>query len=74
MIPTMLRVGWLSLKRDPVALGLTFILPIVFFSIFAMIFGGMGSGGGGGASSLRIASAQSGPLPGSTPATGRGPE
>lgn len=42
---TMLRIGWLNLKRDRVALVLTFVLPIVFFSIFAMIFSGMSGGG-----------------------------
>jgi len=48
MIPTLLRIGWLNLKRDYVALGLTFVLPIVFFSIFAVIFGGMSGAGSGG--------------------------
>ena len=45
---TILWVNWLRLRRDRVALGLTFVLPILFFSIFAMIFGGMGRGGGSG--------------------------
>ncbi len=49
MIRTLLQIRWLNLKRDYVGLGLTFILPIVFFSIFATIFGGMNTGGGGGA-------------------------
>ncbi|MDH3253920.1 MAG: ABC transporter permease [Acidobacteriota bacterium] len=44
MIRTLLAINWLNLKRDRVALGLTFVLPLVFFSIFAVIFGGMGSG------------------------------
>ena len=44
----------LNLKRDYVALGLTFILPIIFFSIFAMIFGSMSSGPGSGPSALRV--------------------
>ena len=39
MIGTLLRVGWINLRRDRVAQALTFILPIVFFSIFAMVFG-----------------------------------
>ncbi len=47
MIATLLRINWLNLRRDHVALGLTFALPIVFFSIFAFIFGGMGGGGNG---------------------------
>ena len=38
MIWTVFRLGWLHLKRDRVALLLTFVLPIVFFSIFAAVF------------------------------------
>ena len=53
MIPTMLKSGWLNLKRDYVALALTFVLPIVFFSIFAGVFGNMA--GGGGMSDVEIA-------------------
>lgn len=41
---TLLRIGWINLKRDRVAQALTFILPIVFFSIFASVFGGQGDG------------------------------
>ena len=37
---TLLRIGWMNLKRDRVAQTLTFLLPIVFFSIFASVFGG----------------------------------
>jgi ABC-2 type transport system permease protein len=40
---TLLRVGWINLRRDRVAQALTFILPIVFFSIFAMVFGRQGN-------------------------------
>jgi ABC-2 type transport system permease protein len=40
MIWTLLRIGWINLKRDRVAQALTFLLPIVFFSIFATVFGG----------------------------------
>jgi ABC-2 type transport system permease protein len=36
---TMLRLGWLNLKRDRVVQALTFLLPIIFFSIFATVFG-----------------------------------
>jgi ABC-2 type transport system permease protein len=36
---TLLRIGWINLRRDRVAQALTFLLPIVFFSIFAMVFG-----------------------------------
>jgi ABC-2 type transport system permease protein len=39
MIPTLLRIGWLNLKRDRVAQALTFLLPVLFFSIFALVFG-----------------------------------
>src|SRR5688572_22041848 len=46
MIRTLVRIGWLNLKRDRVALVLTFVLPIVFFSIFAFIYGGLSGGGG----------------------------
>lgn len=42
MIGSILWSHWLHLKRDYVALGLTFVLPIVFFTIFAAIFSGMG--------------------------------
>ncbi len=42
MIGPLLQVGWTSLKRDRAALFLTFVLPIVFFSIFAMVFASMG--------------------------------
>jgi ABC-2 type transport system permease protein len=40
MIATLLRIGWINLKRDRVAQALTFLLPILFFSIFASVFGG----------------------------------
>ena len=57
MMTTLLRTGWLNFKRDRVALGLTFVLPIIFFSIFAMIFGGMstgGSSGGGSSAGMKV--------------------
>jgi ABC-2 type transport system permease protein len=54
VIGPLLRISWLNLKRDRVALGLTFVLPLVFFSIFAVIFGGMGSGTGTGPSTLKV--------------------
>jgi ABC-2 type transport system permease protein len=41
MIATILRVTALSLARDRVALLLTFVLPVVFFSVFAVVFSGM---------------------------------
>lgn len=43
MLITLLRLGWLSLKRDRVTQALTFLLPILFFSIFATVFGGQGN-------------------------------
>jgi len=39
---TLLWVGWTNLRRDRVAQMLPFLLPIVFFSIFATVFGGQG--------------------------------
>lgn len=36
---TLLRIGWINLTRDRVVQALTFLLPIVFFSIFALVFG-----------------------------------
>src|SRR4051812_42765339 len=41
---TLLRIGWINLRRDRVAQALTFVLPIVFFSIFATVFGGRAGG------------------------------
>ena len=43
MIPTIIKLGWLNLTRDRVAQALTFLLPILFFSIFASVFGGQNS-------------------------------
>ena len=51
MIGTLLKTGWLNLRRDRVAQALTFLLPIVFFSIFASVFGGQASG----TSTIRVA-------------------
>jgi ABC-2 type transport system permease protein len=39
MILAVVRTGFLNLRRDRAALALTFVMPIAFFSIFAMIFG-----------------------------------
>ncbi|HYN07398.1 MAG TPA: ABC transporter permease [Vicinamibacterales bacterium] len=36
---TLLRIGWINFRRDRVALSLTFVLPVIFFSIFAGVFG-----------------------------------
>lgn len=35
---TFLRIHWIGLKRDRVVQALTFLLPIMFFSIFATVF------------------------------------
>lgn len=45
MILAVLRASWLALRRDRAALALTFAVPIVFFSIFAAIFGGQRDAG-----------------------------
>jgi ABC-2 type transport system permease protein len=42
MISAVVRTSWGILRRDRAALALTFAVPIVFFSIFAVIFGGAG--------------------------------
>ena len=39
---TLIRIAWTNLRRDRVAQALTFLLPIIFFSIFATVFGGRG--------------------------------
>ena len=42
MILTLLRVAWLNMKRDRVGQAMTFLLPVLFFTIFATVFGGRG--------------------------------
>ena len=44
MIFTLIKAGLLSLRRSPVELLLIFVVPVAFFSIFAMIFGGTSDG------------------------------
>ena len=39
MILSVVRTGWMNLRRDRAAWMLSFVVPIVFFSIFASIFG-----------------------------------
>jgi ABC-2 type transport system permease protein len=39
MIPVLIRISQISLSRDRVAQSMTFLLPVIFFSIFAMVFG-----------------------------------
>jgi ABC-2 type transport system permease protein len=39
---TLLRIGWTNVRRDRVAQAMTFLLPIIFFSIFATVFGRQG--------------------------------
>jgi ABC-2 type transport system permease protein len=46
MIPVLTRVAWTNLRRDRAAQVLAFLVPIAFFSIFAMVFGGRGGDGG----------------------------
>jgi len=41
---TLIRVGLTNLRRDRVAQAMTFVLPIVFFSIFATVFGRQSGG------------------------------
>ncbi len=56
MIWLLVRNAWAELARDRAALMLSFVVPLVFFSIFAIIFGG-GRGGGSrvtGTSRLRV--------------------
>jgi ABC-2 type transport system permease protein len=40
MTATLLRIFWIHLRRDRVVWLLTFIVPVAFFSIFALIFSG----------------------------------
>jgi ABC-2 type transport system permease protein len=47
VISTLMRVSWISLGRDRVAQAMTFLLPILFFTIFAAVFGGQGNGATG---------------------------
>jgi ABC-2 type transport system permease protein len=44
MIGPLMRISWLALARDRYALVLSFLVPIAFFSILALIFGGFGGG------------------------------
>lgn len=47
MIWTVVQTSWRRLKNNRSELLLTFIVPILFFSIFALIFGSRGSGAAG---------------------------
>ena len=40
MISALFRASWVALRRDRAALALSFVVPVVFFSVFAVIFGG----------------------------------
>jgi ABC-2 type transport system permease protein len=42
MIGPIVRISWLALVRDRYALVLSFLVPIAFFSILALVFGGLG--------------------------------
>ncbi len=48
MIPLLTRVAWTNLSRDRAAQVLVFVLPVAFFSIFAVIFGGRDGSSGTG--------------------------
>ena len=50
---TLMRIAWTNLKRDRVAQAMTFLLPIIFFSIFATVFGNQGDCADGAASASR---------------------
>jgi ABC-2 type transport system permease protein len=54
ILKTLLRISWLNLKRDYAALALSFVLPIVLFTIFSLIFGRMSFGGGGDAPKIKL--------------------
>ena len=45
MIGTLVRVSWTNLRRDRVAQALAFALPVLFFTIFATVFGNQGNNG-----------------------------
>jgi ABC-2 type transport system permease protein len=45
MIGPVFRISWLALIRDRYALVLSFVVPIAFFSILAIVFGGLGRDG-----------------------------
>ena len=44
MIATLVRISWTNLRRDRVVQMLVFVVPIVFFSIFATVFGNQQNG------------------------------
>jgi ABC-2 type transport system permease protein len=46
MIPLLTRVSWRNLSRDRAAQVMVFVLPVAFFSIFAVIFGGRSGSSG----------------------------
>ncbi|QDU86503.1 ABC-2 family transporter protein [Planctomycetes bacterium Pla163] len=54
ILRTLVRADWRLLVRDRGALFLTFVLPLVFFTIFALIFGGTAGSGGGDLKPLRV--------------------
>jgi len=57
MIGCLVRIGWLNLKRDRIGLLLSFVLPVIFLTIFSFIFGGTGGDSDGeraGSGSLRV--------------------
>ena len=55
MIGTLLHVQWLQMSRDRVALASIFLLPILFFSVTALIFGNMDEDSGKPLAPIKIA-------------------
>lgn len=55
MLRAMLKAQWITLIRDRLALFLVFVLPIMFFSVFAVIFGGGNGDGGSKPAALKVA-------------------
>ena len=41
MILPLMRASWTRLRRDRAAQMMIFVVPVAFFSIFAVIFGGL---------------------------------
>jgi ABC-2 type transport system permease protein len=54
MIWTVVQTSWRRLKNNRSELVLTFVVPIIFFSIFAVIFGSRG-GSSSGTPKIKVA-------------------
>lgn len=56
MICQLIKAQWLSLSRDKGALFLVYLMPLILFTVFALMFGGGNNGGGsGGGGGVRVA-------------------